>query len=118
MKPINRQAQSLELELTEYGFVIANRDWVYDPGLEGVEYVFSRMQREAGLDQIMQGVVEFPVQHKRWSARHRSLLAGIRREARKRQIPPSQALWFIMRETLHDVLRMPELQGVWSALST
>jgi hypothetical protein len=33
-----RQAsQGIELELTEYGFVIANRDWMWDPGLEGVE---------------------------------------------------------------------------------
>jgi hypothetical protein len=110
-----RQApQGVELELTECGFVIANRDWVYDPGLEGVEYVFGRTQRGAGLDSIIYGVLKFPVQHKRWEVRYWSLLAGIRREARERRVPPSQALWLVTQEALHDVLRLPELRGVWS----
>jgi hypothetical protein len=114
MKKRRQASQGIELDLTEYGFVIANRDWVWDPGLEGVEVLFSRTQRFAGLDQIMYGVTKFPVQSKRWTARHRSLLAGSRREARERRIPPSQALWFVMHETLHDILQLPELRGVWS----
>ena len=44
-----QESQGIELELTESEFIIANRDWVWDPGREGVEYVFGRTQRAAGL---------------------------------------------------------------------
>jgi hypothetical protein len=70
MNTTGQPPQGIELELTEYGFKVVNRDWVYDPGLEGVEYVFSSSQRAAGLDQIMYGVMKFPIQSKRWAARH------------------------------------------------
>jgi hypothetical protein len=109
-----RLSQGIEFDLTEYGFTIANQDWVWDPGQVGMLYGFGPVQRAAGLDRIMYGVMKFPLQPKRWTARHRSLLAGIRREAQERRVPPSQALWLVTREALHDVLKLPELRGVWA----
>jgi hypothetical protein len=107
-----QSSQGIEFNLTEYGFAVANRDWVWDPGSVGVEMGFGPTQRAAGLDRIMYGVMKFPLQSKRWTVRHQSLLAGIRREAQERRVPPSQALWLVTREALHDVLKLPELRVV------
>ncbi len=92
------EPERLHTELTAHGFVIGDDRWVWDPEAAGVEMVFKALQRDSGLDRVMRDLMTFPLQWKRWKPRHKSLLAGIRREARERRCPPSQALWLVYRE--------------------
>jgi hypothetical protein len=111
----NHTPQRLHTELTECGFRMSNDDWVYDPDLAGIEYVFSPPQLTIKLDQMMREVFTFPIQHKRWVARHHSLLAGLRREAREPRIPMTQALYLITCEVFADILPTLPYSYEWDA---
>jgi hypothetical protein len=115
MRQEKHPPQRLHTELTECGFYISNNNWVYDPDLAGIEYVFSPPQLTIHLDQIIREVLTFPIQHKRWQVRYRSLLAGLRREALERQIPMAQALYFVTCEVFADILPTLPYAYEWDA---